>query len=387
MGRIQFTLCGSCSSEEELNPYKATEPPVRQEILSLINLRPRTPEEIAHRLGLPREEVLAHLEGLERPGLVERAGLRYKPSFAIFTAEDQAKLRPLIDKLSSVFAEVVEQNIDRVRSTYQACGFQEHGLSFGDMAYILVGAYTLDYGGLKFLSEAGFLVVSKPMPGGNYIFSGLEDGPDLRANWQWGHSRKFGKFTFFGHGELPQEGPRRAFPEQAYIWLKGGHPEEEVAATMEELGQILLALYEGPLGMEELLERTGLGKGEFEERLGLLQELEYISIDGKLFVSSCPVLGREALEHIWELAEGLQAEFIAGAIEPDWERLERIYQETAPARNGIDLREAFNLIYHLIFERALRLLFEKGIIPYPKRHADGARYAVWLEHEEGEGER
>lgn len=34
--RIQFALCGSCSSKE-LNPYKATESPILQEILSLIN--------------------------------------------------------------------------------------------------------------------------------------------------------------------------------------------------------------------------------------------------------------------------------------------------------------------------------------------------------------
>ena len=378
MNRIQFALCGSYSSEEELNPYKATEPPVRQEILSLINLGPQAPEGIAEKLGLSKEEVIKHLEALTRPGLVERVGQKFKVSFAIFTPQDQGKLRPLLEELSQSFAKVVEENMDSVRNTHLRCGFPDHGFSFEEMACILVGAYTLDYGGLRALSEAGFLLASKPMPGGNYIFTGLEGGPNLRANWQWGHSCPFGKFTFFGHGELPREGPRRAFPEEAYKWFREGRSMEEVTATMEELGEVLLALYERPLKLEGLAARTELDRSKLQSHLELLRELEYVEVNEGVYVSRCPVIGEDELKHIWELAKRLQGDLITKVIRPGWDRIEHIYRETAPAGNGIDIREAFNLLYHLIFEKALQMLMEGGVIPQPRRHSDGARYAVWM---------
>ena len=377
MSRIQFTLCGSHSSEEELNPYKVTEPPVRQEILSLINLKPQIPEEIADQLKLPQGEVIEHLEALAKPELVERVGQRFKPTFAIFTAQDQEKLKPLIDQLSRSLAEVVEQNMDSVRSTYLRCGFSEHDFPFDEVAYILVGAYVLDYGGLKALSKAGFLLVSKPMPGGNYIFKGLEGEMDLRANWQWGHSTNFGRFTFFSHGQLPPNGRRRAFPDQAWRWLGEGRPEEEVTAAMEELGEILLALYERPATVEELAIRTSLEVERLKGHLGLLQELEYVTEEGKRFIPCSPVIAEEELVHIWKLAELIQGEFISKILKSSWPRLEGLYRETSPARNGIELTEAFNLLYHLIFERALRSLLKQEVIAYPPLHTDGARYAVW----------
>lgn len=378
MSRIQFALCGSYSSE--LDPYKATAPSVCQEILSLINLSPQTPGKIAKALGLSKEEVTKHLKALEKPGLVERLGHRYKPSFAIFSPQDQERLRPLIDELSGLLAKVAQENMELVRNTYLACGFSEHGFSFDETAYILMGAYAFDYGGLEALSKAGFLMVSKPMPGGDYIFGGLEGELDLRTNWQWGHSRSFGPFTFFSHGELPAEGPRRAFPEEAYKWLKEGHPEEEVTAAMEEVGQILLALYEKPAGLAGLASRAKIEHRKLQEHLELLQELEYIGVAGDGFISRCPVIGKKASEWIWNLAEALQAEFITEALGPNWERMRRIYRETAPARNGIDISEGFNMVYHLVFEQASRSLMEQGSIPWPKRRADGARYAIWLQH-------
>lgn len=380
MSRIQFALCGSYGAEDELNPYKVTGPEVRQEILSLINLKPRTPEEIVSILKLPKDEIAEHLAALERPALIERLGRRYKPSFAIFTAQDQERLGSLIAELSGSFAEVVQENIDMVHWAYATCGFSDHGFLFEDLAYILVGAYTFDYGGLEALSREGFLRVSKEMPGGNYIFTGLEGELNLRANWQWGHAASFGPFTFFGHGELPSEGPRQAFPEEAYKWLREGWPEEEVTARMEELGQILLALYKKPMELEELANRVRIERGKLQEHLKLLQELEYIMRTGDAFISHCPIIGKEALEHIRKMVERLQAKLIAEALRPNWEQMRHIYEGTAPARNGIDICEGFNMIYHLVFERASRSLMEQGIIPWPKRRADGARYAIWVQH-------
>jgi hypothetical protein len=79
------------------------------------------------------------------------------------------------------------------------------------------------------------------------------------------------------------------------------------------------------------------------------------------------------------MVQEIWAKLLDLALRPNWKELSRFYQETAPARNGIEIREAFNPIYHAIFEQSLRLLMEQGAIPWPKRHADGARYAIWVQ--------
>lgn len=379
LGRIQFVLCGSHEASDELNPYKVTAPEVRQEILSLINLKPRTLEEIADILRLSKDEVAEHLAALERPALIERLGHRYKPNFAIFTVQDQERMEPLVDELSGSFAKVVQENMGMIYDTYVACGFCSHGFTFDDMAYILVGPYTFDYGGLKALSKAGLLIVSKPMPRGNYVFSGFEGELDLQAKWHWGHSYTFGRFTFFGHGEVPKEGPRDAFPERAYRWYGEGVPEMEIARRMEEIGEIISTLYQGPMDQRTLAGRTGIDQERLAAHLSLLQELAYVKAKGEVFVSACPVVDEAALGHIRAMAEALQEKLIDTIIRPNWSWLEEVYRGTAPARNGIDLKEAFNPIYHMIFEQASRILMDQGIIPRPRKRSDEARYAIWVQ--------
>ncbi|MCL0097050.1 winged helix-turn-helix domain-containing protein [Dehalococcoidia bacterium] len=385
MSRIQFALCGECKPGDDLNPYKVTEPKACQEILSLINQQPQDPEEIAATAKLSPQEVGQHLKALVKASLVKQLDDRYRPSFAIFTVQDQERLKPLIDELSRSFARTVRENMNMVRSAYERCNFSDHGFTFDDLVYILVGAYTFDYGGLGAWSQPDLLIYAKEMPGGRYVFIGLEgELLNLQANWQWGHNAVLGRSNFFGHGEVPshQRG-RNAFPDQAYRWhYLEGWSEEEVTKTMEEIGDVLVALYQHPLGIQGLAAQTGIKEERLQEHLNLLQEFEYIGAHGELFVSSCPVVGREAAERIQELVEQLQAKLIAEVVKPNWERTHDIYKGTAPAGNEIDIREAFNPIYHLIFEQASRLLMEQGTIPWPKRHADGARYAVWIEDRE-----
>ena len=174
MSRIEFTLCGDSGPPGDLNPYEVTEPRACQEILSLINQQPRALEEIAATAKLSPEEVDEHLKALLKAGLVKQLDDRYKPSFAIFTLQDQERLKPLIDELSRSFAKTVQENMNIVRRAYKRCNFSDHGFSFDDLAYILVGAYTFDYGGLEALSQPDLLIYTKEMPGGRYVFTGLE---------------------------------------------------------------------------------------------------------------------------------------------------------------------------------------------------------------------
>ena len=378
MSRTQFSLCGSCGLVGELNPYKVTASNVRQEILSAINRKPQSPRTLAARTSLSETDTLGHLRSMEQAGLVKEIDGRYQPAFAIFTHEDLTQIGPLLKELSTGLVRVAEDNMALVREVYEGGGFLEHGFPFQKLAYILIGAYTFDYGGLDALSEASFLLIAKEMPGGRYVFSGFE-GLNLRTRWQWGHAATFGRFTFFSHGELPPEGHRKAFPDLAWAWQGEGRPEEEITHTMQEIGKLLLALYKERLEFKKLTEGTGIEPKRCKTHLTLLQELGYVHREGKTFLSACPVINAATGQHIQAMTKVLQGKFITEILRPSWKRIEAAYQTSSPGRNGIDLREGFNALYHLIFEQASRVLMERGIIPWPKRHPDGVRYAVWMQ--------
>jgi hypothetical protein len=53
------------------------------------------------------------------------------------------------------------------------------------------------------------------------------------------------------------------------------------------------------------------------------------------------------------------------------------YAETSPSKNDIPFEEAFNPLYHLIFEQALDRLVRKRIIHPPLRHING-RYSPFV---------
>jgi len=376
---LQFMLCGNVREDESLNPYSVCRPLERQQILRLINRRHLSAGELAKALEISEEQIRVHLAALEKAGLVARVASGYKPTFAIFTEEDQERLEPLITTMADGFVKVIKAEEDLIRATYTACNFHEHGFSFADLAYILVGAYIFDYGGLAL--QGKFLLSAKEMPGGQFIFSALEGKrQNLRSCWIWGHGDSFGPYTFFSHGMLPQKGWRQAFPDLAWAWRKEGRSPEEIMSTMQRFGTILVALYEEPMTVKELASRTGVSMDDLSGCLQFLAKLTYVE-GGEVWVSRCPVIDNACLARIDEMVKEIWDTLIEAVVRPHWTEFCTIYKQTAPGQNGIDPREAFNPIHHAIFERALRLLLEQGFIPWPKPHPDEARYAVWLEYQ------
>jgi len=88
---IEFAMCGS--EGREFNSYELVRPIERQRILLLINAEPLDVESVAKELNMSTECVVQHLEELKRCGLVREGGGLYRPSFAIFTLDDQRVLK------------------------------------------------------------------------------------------------------------------------------------------------------------------------------------------------------------------------------------------------------------------------------------------------------
>jgi len=389
---IEFALCGSYS--KDYDPYAVTSEVVTQRILLAINSESLSLQEIFAETNLGEQEVIQHLKALERCQLVKKtkkAGkLYYQPSFAVFSLRDQKKLQALIEKLSRSLVNVVRDFLPKIKEELKNIKCVEARYYFPDLEYITIGAYTLDYGGLEVLTEEG-LLKSKEMPGGNYVFAGYEAGlVDLRQAWMWGHNSEYGKYTFSTHGKLPPKGGRRAFPDLGFVWTYYAEDEEEKKNIKQKIvnyGDLLYELLKGPVTLDDLAKVLNRRKVEVICDLTFLEELEYVAStieQGKrTYALNRPILALEDYKRIHELSKRILMHFLNQSLKASYGELESSYKETSPAKNGVDMREALNPIYHSIFGKALDKLMTSGVIKKPPLRRDGGRYSAWVARETG----
>lgn len=385
---MEFALCGSYS--KDYDPYAVTADTVTQQVLLAINSEPLSLQKIVAETNIGEQEAIQCLKALERCRLIKEirktSELCYKPSFTIFSLHDQEKLRPLVEKLSESLVRVVKDLLPKIREELENIECVRAGYHFPDLEYIAIGAYTLDYGGLEFLKEEGLLLVSKEMPGGNYVFAGFEAGlVNLREAWMWGHNGEYGRYTFSTHGKLPPKGRRRAFPDLGRVWTYCAENEEEeknIEQRIVSYGDLLYGLLSRPATLDDLVRTLNRRKFDLIFDLTFLEELEYVvsSVEHGnplKYALKRPVLPLKDYKRIREPGRRILLQFLSH-LKASHDELESSYRATSPSQNGIDMREAFNSIYHIIFEKALDKLMVAGIIEKPPLRKDGGRYSPWV---------
>jgi len=394
---IQFAVCGHSSADR--NPYEATSDAITQRILLTINTRPLSIQEISREIGINESEVIQHLESLERCGLLKKTrkedNVLYQPSFAILTRRDQERLQLLVRRLSDSLVSVVTDLLPEIRRELKEIECVKAGYNFPDLEYISLGAYAFDYDGLEVLRDEGLLTVAKDMPGGKYVFTGLEVGlENLREAWRWGHISKYGRYTFSSHGKLPPKKGRRSLPDLAWFWayiVEDDKERENIERKIVHYGELLYKLLEGPVTLDELTKELQLHKGELIIDLTLLEELDYVFSYTEhrretKFGLNRPALLPEDCELIHRLSKRITKEFLERSLRTTYRELENTYEQTSPAKNGIDMKEAFNPIYHSIFEKALGGLIASEIIAKPPLRRDGGQYSPWIAIESNQGQ-
>jgi hypothetical protein len=358
-----------CGDPGKYSPYAAVKSFNSQRILLLTNSTPTSGDVISSKLGLTETDVNGELELLRRCGLINESDGRVFPAFPIFTVKDQKILRTMIGNLSRQTAGIVKRSMREVESLIEDLSLVQNGLRFSDLEYILVGAMTLDYSGLRMLKEEELLCPMKKMPGsGNYIFSGLESGVfDLKKGWMWGHIEQFGKYWFSSHGRLPK-GFRMAFPDLARQWAE--QAEQTVVITeMEKIGQVLEVLSQEDLSLTNLKVKTG-GTDDLLTQLTMLLGLGYVVLVDKKWKINRPFFTSDDLGKIRKVSESILRE-VAKLLKTNRAKMLERYADTSPSKNGIPFEEAFNPLYHLIFEQALDQLMENRSFQPPLRHSNG----------------
>jgi len=369
---VQFAMCGDSG---RYSPYTAVRSLDTQRILLLINSAPSRADDISVHLDLGKEKVHRFLSALSKCGLINESDGKISPSFPIFTAKDQVLLEPIIKKLAHETAAAVQKRMNEVESLIDDLSLTERGLRFSDLEYIIIGALTLDYNGLRVLREERLLCPGKKMPGkGNYIFSGLECGlVDLKKGWMWGHNSGFGRYWFSSHGRVPKDF-RMAFPDLAWQWV-GQVEQSAIVAEMEKTGQILEALSQEDLSLVNLKDRIGRND-ELLAQLAMLLGLGYVVLADKKWRINRPFFTVDDLGKIRKVSELILRE-VAKFLKGKQAKMLEGYAHTLPSKNEIPFEEAFNLIYHLIFEQALDLMMRNRTFDPPLRHSNG-RYSPFV---------
>jgi hypothetical protein len=372
---IQFMMCGDSGKR---SPYSAVGSVTPQKILLLINKMPSDAEVISEKLDLDAKEINDSLEALKKHGLIKETEGKYSPAFAIFTLEDLSAFEPIVKRLGLRVKEIVSQRVNEVDNLIRDLDCTKRGLEFPDLRYIIVGAMTLDYNGLRVLKSEKLLSAGRNMPGGgNYVFSGLQSGSfNLKEGWMWGNNSGFGEYLFGTHGRLSPAGFRMAFPDIAWQWAEQVE-QADVEAEMEKIGRILEALSKEDLSTSELKPKVGGDNSQLLAEVTLLLALGYVAINCNKWRINRPFFFPDDLVNIKLVADLILREFAESLNTAKSEMLE-VYAKTSPAANGIAFEEAFNPLYHLIFEGALSLMMKEGLITSPTPRQDAGCYSPYV---------
>ena len=164
---VQFMMCGDSG---KCSPYSAVGSVTAQKILLLINTMPSNAKVISEKLDLDAREINDSLEALKKHDLIKETGGEYSPAFAIFTLEDLSVFEPIVKRLGLSAKEITSQRVNEVDNLIRDLDCTKRGLEFPDLRYIIVGAMTLDYNGLRVLKSEKLLSAGRNMPGGgNYV--------------------------------------------------------------------------------------------------------------------------------------------------------------------------------------------------------------------------
>ena len=147
---------------------------------------------------------------------------------------------------------------------------------------------------------------------------------------------------------------------------------------MNAIGGVLEVLVYEDLTFKDIQNKLHINELDLAMDLSLLLALGYITIlDRRLWRLNIPVFTSEDYEKVKSISRSI-LKAIANEFKSKLNTIKECYSKTSPARNDIPLEEAFNQVYHLIFERALNKLIEDNVIKEPLLRPDGGRYSTFI---------
>jgi hypothetical protein len=375
--RFNIIIAGS-SVLSEYNPYIALSSQIRKVIV--IGLHEGcSVEDISKSINTSRDEVLNHLEFLREAEYVAERGDRLVPTFFIALREEVAKVKGLAKHLSAELAKRYESSWDLVVETYHKLSVSSR-FSFDRVAFVLVGAYSLDVYMLEKFAEEGRLMPKAPRrKAGSFYMWGIEG--DANALGKCGmHCGRAGEYGFATFG-CEEKRKRKAPPDHFSELLLELMNERDLTSALIKL--IKLPSSERERIFKEIEEATSRILREYERRYydskyKLSYEVEeylkkWMYVDEDL-IPLAPIYTKKDLDIIKDFTDKMSIH-VFDVFNENLDRIKDAFKE-CKASEYADFAEFFCWFYHLLFSETLDYLVAKQKLKPP---VHGYEYWVWKE--------
>lgn len=328
---------------------------------------------------------------LEELELIRRQGTDYVISFTLFTSADVRKLRQASERYGRSLAQSLLSRQGEIEAALQQ--YQVDGVDPKEVAYILLGCFSLDWDGLDLTAEKGYRTTAKMTPNGQYVPWAEQKSEITLKGVYWGsHNNTFGEVTFtsFGdHFSVPRTGlpdilgvlrltARRKSPKSVETKYRAVL-RQSVLATWRNAGRLLLALREKPSSRDELAKVAHVSENEAQAWLDFLEELGYVSVRGESYSLRVPVVAASDRRLVREI-ERIGREVMERWLRDNFEQVNSELSDITPLKYGVPPEESFTQIWHYIFGITNRHLVEAGLFADPyaaDREYKGFIPAVW----------
>ena len=337
----------------------------------------RSVEDVARLINAPLDDVLSHLEILEEAGYVIMRGDRIVPSFFIALREDVVRVKELAKHLGVEIAKRYESNWDLVVEIYSKLSISPR-FGFDRVAFVLVGAYSLDVYMLEKFYEEGRLMPRPPRRrAGVFYMWGVEGGAEAlgRCGMHSGEAGEYGFATFGCELERRRKAPPDHWSE-LLLWLMG---EKDLTSALDKL--IKLPTLERRRVLGEIDELTVRVLREYEKLYRdegcrpdpsvekYLKRWMYIDESNK---PQAPIYTREDLDTIKDFADKMSIH-VLNVVYENLSKVESAFRECR-ASVYASFSEFFCWLYHLMFSETIEYLVARQKLKPP---VHGYEYWVW----------
>jgi len=320
---------------------------------------------------------LDHLLSL---GLIRKdAGKTYVLNFPYFTIEDHDLLIEKTSPYASALTQIYVERWAEFQSLFEA--YDVEGVTDAQLAYALLGAFSLDWDGLDITANGNYRTTADNMPQTFEFIPWAKETvhEDSLKGLYWGsHNRTVNgiRFTTFGdHAALPRTGlPDHLWQINRRIrttegWKNGLARKTQRALSpyyqdpfLKDAGQVLIAIRRGDRLARDISATTGLPSGQLASILDYLVSLNYLAWDGNTYQLRVPVFAAEDREMV-QAARTLSNNIIIDHLANEYDNLKDDLSGLTMIEYGTPYEHLCTQIWHYLFGMTNRKLMEQGLFP------------------------
>jgi hypothetical protein len=374
---LQVGITGSNNLEGLEDPVSVAKIPEVSRLFQDIADQPRTAEYVQQAL----ENSNVNLDRLLDLGLIRAWDGAYAINFNYLTLEDHVTLVTTLVPYAESLAQAYRDRWNEFEAVFTE--YDAPGVSASEVAFVVVGAMSLDWDGLDITAEKDLRITAKNLPEGrDFVIWAKERSTENNVKeLYWGsHNEVVNgvRFTTFGdHHTFP----RLAFPD--LLWNTSSRVADIDGASrqlrigvykalkpyyqndfLSDVGPILRVLRQGPYTGDSIAETTGIEKDRADAILLLLKELQYVEEADSSYLLSTPFFSHHDKPMI-DAARSLSWQLMNNWLDVNYSSVEASLGELTAIKYGVPYKQLYTEIWHYIFGLANKALVQSGHFANP----------------------